>query len=263
MHEYGKANWELLWEKLEQEGNVGIDYVINPYLYPKIVAFLAAHPKAIVADFGSGTNLMGIQILFGYTPSIPGFKNVLDIDQARFNTLLYLGVEGSPKLVDQSNRYLADIGNPRNIGTVEMHVEKNIKKLFDKNSVDLCTSRNFLMHLSPEDFAAHFAYVADILKPGGFYVFAALNPIYEIRKAGRQLKEGERYEFLLGKSGEYGTFYHFYKSKEFYNQTIQEFFEIEECVPCLPQTDRYKDSHVRYYDPSVPMAYVYTLKVKK
>jgi hypothetical protein len=263
MHEYGKTNWETLWERLEQEGNVGIDHVINPYLYPRLISFLAAHPKAIVADFGCGTNFMGIQLLFGYTPSIPGFQNVPDIDQARFNTLLYLGVEGSQELVDQANRYLSDIGNPRTISTVRMHIGKNLEKFFDDNTVDLCTSRNFLMHLSAEDMEAHFAYTADILRSGGSYIFAALNPAYELSKAGKPLSEGERYDFLLGKSGEYGTFYHFYKSQEFYEQTILKYFDIEERVACIPTTDRFRESYERYYDPELPMAFVYNLKVKK
>lgn len=263
MHEYGKTNWEGLWERLEQDGNVGIDHVINPYLYPRLVSFLANHPKAIVADFGCGTNFMGIQLLFGYTPSIPGFEGLFDVDQARFNTLLYLGVEGSQELVDQANRYLSDIGNPRNISTVRMHIGKDLEKLFDDNTVELCTSRNFLMHLTPEDLEAHLSYVADILKSGGSYIFATLNPAYELMKAGKPLGVGERYDFLLGKTGEYGTFYHFYKPKELYDKTIQKFFDIEECVPCLPKTDRFRESHERYYDTDVPMAFVYNLKVRK
>jgi SAM-dependent methyltransferase len=262
MHEYGKTNWEGLWEKLEQEGNVGIDHVINPYLYPRLVSFLVTHPKAIVADFGCGTNFMGIQLLFGHVPSIPGFQDVQDVGQARFNTLLYLGVEGSRELVDQANRYLSDIGNPRNIGTVQIHIGKDLEKLFDDSTVDLCTSRNFLMHLSVEDLEAHFSYVADILKPGGSYIFATLNPVYELLKAGRPLAEGERYDFLLGKTGEYGTFYHFYKPKELYDLTIQKYFAIEECIPCIPKTQRFRESHERYYNAEVPMAFVYSLTTK-
>lgn len=262
MHQYGKANWETLWERLEQEGNVGIDHVINPYLYPRLVSFLAARPKAIVADFGCGTNLMGVQLLFGYTPSVPGLKDVTSVDQARFNTLLYVGIEGSQELVDQSNRYFQDIGNPRNIGTVKAHIGAGLEKLFDGHTVDLCTSRNFLMHLSPEDFDAHFSYVANMLKAGGSYIYAALNPVYEIEKAGRLLVDGERYDFLHGREGEYGTFYHYYKSQELYDTVMNKYFDIQEQVACVPETDRFKESHARYYNPNLPMAYVYNLKVK-
>ena len=260
MHEYGKQNWENLWEKLEQEGNVGIDYVINPSLYPKILKFLAEHPKSVVADFGCGTNFMGVQLLFGYKDSIPALKNNPDIDYARFNTLLYVGVEGSQELVDQSNKYLSDIGNPRNVGTVQSHIGKDFS-LFDKNSIDLCVSRNFIMHLSLEDFEAHFKYVSEILKPNSCYIFTTLNPHYELKKAGRKMENGEKYDFAHGKSGEYGTFYHFYKTQEFQTFIFEEFFTIEKAEACVPVTDKFKNSHTRYYE-DVPMAITYVLKKK-
>ena len=118
------------------------------------------------------------------------------------------------------------------------------------------------MHLSPENLDAHFKYVSEMLKPGGKYIFATLNPAYELLKAGRVLADGEAYEYAHGKSGEYGTFYHYYKSREFYEKTIEQYFEIEEVTPCLPITDAYKDSHARYYDQAVPMALVYTLRTR-
>jgi hypothetical protein len=154
MHEYGKTNWESLWERLEQEGNVGLDYVINPTLYPRLVAFLAAHPKAIVADFGCGTNLMGVQLLFGYAASVPGLKDLSDVDQARFNMLLYVGVEGSQELVDQSNRYFDDIGNPKNIGTVQAHIGESLESYltmalsaFAPRAISLCISPRRILKL--------------------------------------------------------------------------------------------------------------------
>jgi SAM-dependent methyltransferase len=262
MHEYGKTNWESLWELLEQQGNIGLDYVINPALYPRVMSFLAEHPKAIVVDFGSGTNLMGVQLLFGYASSVPGLKNVPTIDQARFNTLLYVGIEGSQELVDQSNRYFGDIGNPKNIGTVKAHIGADLEKLFDNETVDLCTSRNFLMHLSSEDLDSHLKYVSEMLKPGGYYIFATLNPDYELQKANRNLMEGELYDFMHGKDGEYGVFYHYYKSREHYENSFKQNFEIEETVYCLPITPKYKESHARYYSDSTPMALVYVLRKK-
>lgn len=260
MHEYGKANWESLWEKLEQAGNVGIDYVINPSLYPEILNFLAEHPKSIVVDFGCGTNLMGIQLLFGYKASIPALLNNPNIDHARFNTLLYIGVEGSQELVDQSNRYFHDIGEPKNIASVQSHIDKNFS-LFDSQSIDLCVSRNFLMHLSPEDFSAHMAYVSKILKQGSYYIFTTLNPNYELKKVGKEMINGERYEFMHGKDGEYGVFYHYYKTPDFLKETIEQSFEIERIEDCAPISDKYKETHARYYD-SEPMAQTYVLKVK-
>jgi SAM-dependent methyltransferase len=258
MHEYGKQNWENFWEKIEQDGNVGIDYVINPSLYPKILNFLANNPKSVVADFGCGTNFMGVQLLFGYKNSIPALKNIFNVDHARFNTLLYIGIEGSEELVNQSNKYLHDIGNPKNIGIIQSHIDKDFS-LFDNNSVDLCVSRNFIMHLSLEDFEAHFNYVSKILKPGSYYIFTTLNPEYELKKAGKSMTNGEKYDFSHGKNGEYGTFFHYYKTQDFQNSIFNKFFTIELVQNCIPITDKFKDSHVRYYE-NIPMAITYVLK---
>ncbi len=269
MHEYGKTSWEGLWEKLEQAGNVGLDYVINPSLYPHIIDVLANNPKSIVADFGCGTNLMGIQILFGYEDSVPAFHvtkdAAMEIGKARFNTLLYIGIEGSDELVHQSNKYLRDIGQPKSIATVQSHIDSSLD-LFDPASIDLCVSRNFLMHLSVPEFDAHMAYVARILKPGGKYVFTTLNPAYELKKvaghdSASNLKNGDRYEFIHGKAGEHGVFYHYYKTPEFIKETIEKHFLIESIEPCLPISDRFKGTHARYYDIE-PMAHTYALRVR-
>lgn len=260
MHEYGKTSWEGLWEKLEQAGNVGIDYVINPSLYPQILSFLSTRTKSIVVDFGCGTNFMGIQLLFGHKDAIPALKDNAHLDHARFNTLLYLGIEGSQELTDQSNRYLHDIGDPKNIATVQCHIGRDFS-LFDPESIDLCVSRNFLMHLSDEDFAVHMAYVSNILKPQSYYIFTTLNPAYELKKAGHKMANGERYEFMHGKDGEHGTFYHFYKTPEFIEETIMKYFAIEKIEKCVPISDKYKETHARYYE-SDAMALTYVLKKK-
>lgn len=260
MHEYGKSSWESLWEKLEQAGNIGLDYVINPSLYSHIINFITKNPKSIVVDFGSGTNLMGIQLLFGYKDSVPALKDNADVDHARFNTLLYIGVEGSKELVEQSNRYLNDIGNPKNISSIQAHIDEKIN-LFDDKSVDLCVSRNFLMHLSMESFLSHIKYVSEILKPGGYYIFTTLNPNYELRKVNRDLVNGEKYDFLHGKEGEYGTFYHYYKTSNYIKEIIEKYFDIENFDYCIPITDKFKKTHSRYYE-NEPMACTYVLKVK-
>jgi SAM-dependent methyltransferase len=262
MHEYGQTNWEGLWEKLEQSGNVGITYVINPHLYPEISSYIATHPKALVVDFGCGTNIMGIELLFGYVPTAPALQASATLGEARFNTLLYLGIEGSHELVDQSHKYLHDIGDPKNVATVQAHIGKELNELFDENSIDLCVSRNFVMHLSPEDFDAHLQYVARMLKPNGAYIFATLTPPYELQKAGSHTKPGDRYDFQHGKSGEYGIFYHYYKPQELYDEVISKYFIQEKRITCTPITDAYKNTHARYYDADVPMAYVYVLKKK-
>jgi SAM-dependent methyltransferase len=261
-HEYGKGQWDKLWEKLEQEGNVGLDYVINPYLYPEIVQTLSSTPKAIVVDFGCGTNLMGIQLLYGYADSIVALKQAVQLDHARFNTMLYLGLEGQKELVQRSRSYLKDLGDPTHIATEQAHIGGMSESYFDAGSIDLCVSRNFLMHLSAEEYKKHLEQVRRMLKNGGQYIFATLNPAYELAKAGRPLEEGERYDFAHGKSGEYGTFYHFYKTVDQYEAGMDG-FEIEKKIACLPISDQFRSSHERYYNPEAPMAFVYVLKKKK
>lgn len=259
MHLYGSKNWERLWQELEQTGNVGIDYIINPYLYPAILEQIAHTPKSLIVDFGCGTNIMGIELLFGYTQTVTGLRNVSDIGLSRFNVLLYLGLEGAKDLVFQSNKYLEDIGKPTNIATVQTHIAADMDLAFDNESIDLCVSRNFLMHLPLEDFERHIYTVAKMLKKEGKYIFAMLNPAYEQEKHGNNLIEGKQYSFSHGKEGEYGAFYHYYKSVQFCEDTFKKSFIIESKRACLPQTNQFKESHCRYYNSEVPMALVYVL----
>ena len=79
------------------------------------------------------------------------------------------------------------------------------------------------MHLPLEDFVAHVEYVAGALKSGGYYIFSTLNPKYELVKSGQNLQNGDRYDFKHGKDGEYGTFYHYYKTSEFINETLEKY----------------------------------------
>lgn len=259
IYEYGKENWDVLWEKLEQEGNVGLDYVINPHLYPEIIKLLSEKTRSFVVDFGCGTNIMGIQLLYGYAQSIPALKDSIDLDHARFNTKLYLGLEGQQELVNRSHSYLEDIGSPVNIATLQAHIGYEDRNLFDIKSVDLCLSRNFLMHLSVKDYEKHIEHVSSILNKDGYYIFTILNPEYEILKTGRKLKNGERYEFPHGKTGEYGTFYQYYKTTKQYESILIN-YKIEKKIVCMPITDIFRSSHERYYNPEIPMAFVYVLK---
>lgn len=259
VNEYGKGQWGVLWKRLEQEGNVGLDYVINPCLFPEAVRVLAQMPKALVVDFGCGTNLMGIQLLYGYAGSIAALKAATQLDHARFNVMLYLGIEGQKELFEKSLSYLSDLGNPTNIATVLAHVGDGDENLFDAESVDLCLSRNFLMHLYLEGYERHMNQVHSILKRGGYYIFSVLNPAYESAKASTTLKNGERYEFAHGKNGEYGIFYHYFKTLERYESTMSK-FDVVKIIPCTPITEQFKSTHERYYDPTTPMAFVYVLK---
>jgi predicted SAM-dependent methyltransferase len=165
--------------------------------------------------------------------------------------------------VRQSNKYFEDIGSPKNIATIQSHIGEDLKEFFDENSIDLCLSRNFLMHLSNEDLEAHFAYIRRILKVGGNYIFATLNPDYELLKVGESMENGQVYSFAHGKVGEYGTFYHYYRTAEFFDEMLGKYFTQQSMTYCLPITDKYKDTHERYYNKETQMAKVYVLEVIK
>ena len=258
---YGKGSWDTLWEKLEQEGNVGLDYVINPVLYKEVVQILSTSKKALVVDFGCGTNLMGIQLLYGYADSIPSLRDLENVRSARSNTLLYIGLEGQAELVKKSRSYLKDLGYPPNLATMQVHIGEDEDHQIDLKEIDLCVSRQFLMHLSTEDYKNHLENVSNILKADGYYVFSILNPDYEQMKSGSKLTDGERYEFVHGKQGEHGTFYHYYKTVESIESAFSK-FNIMKKIACMPITNRFKQSHSRYYNQGIPMGYVYVLRKK-
>lgn len=255
--QYGQK-WEILWEKLEQEGNVGLDYVINPYLYLQIIKTLGKTPQAFVVDFGCGTNIMGIQLLYGHASSIPALQKIEELQQARFNTMLYLGIEKSERLVEQSKKYLKDLGNPANIATICHPITSMPQDLFNKESVNLCVSRQFLMHLDIEEYKQHLQDVHSILKPNSHYIFSTLNPEYEQTKAEKHLENGEKYQFPHGKHGEHGSFSHFYKEVGLLEEEMEKLFNIREKIECQPITKRFLLSHSRYY--RSPIAYVYVLE---
>jgi hypothetical protein len=117
------------------------------------------------------------------------------------------------------------------------------------------------MHLSAEDFVAHMKYVSTILKPDSYYIFTTLNPVYELKKIGHETMNGERYDFMHGKTGEHGVFYHYYKTSEFIKETIETYFEIKHTEPCIPISDTFTETHARYYD-TEPMAHTYILRKK-
>jgi hypothetical protein len=102
-----------------------------------------------------------------------------------------------------------------------------------------------------------------MLKEKGRYIFATLNPDYEMAKFGEPMANGQAYSFAHGKEGEYGTFYHYYRNAEYFDSRFLEHFSIIEKIDCLPVSNRFKETHERYYNQDVPMAKVYVLEVKK
>ena len=260
---YGGKDWVKLWSKLEQQGNVGLDYCINPVLYPKLCNKLNATENAIVVDFGAGTNIMAIQFLFGYKENIPALLRCKKLDDARQNIKKIIGIEQSPSLVKEAKKYHRDLSYPNSIDINRMNLIKGHKLPLKSKSVDLATSRNFLMHLSVEDLDFHLSEVYRILDTHGSYIFAVLNPDYELQKynsdTGKSLRDNQRYKFQHGAVGENGVFYHYYKTKDHYESLFKKNFKITKITPCTPISNEFKKSHPRYYWKKNPMAYVYEL----
>ncbi len=125
-------------------------------------------------------------------------------------------------------------------------------------SCDLAVSRNFLMHLSVTELEQHAAEIYRILRPGGHYVFAITNPAYEIKKVGRPLAEDEAYLYPCDK-GQYGFAQH-YKSTETIEGILTQHLELKNVTPCMPVSDVLRATHPHYYDPSCPIALIYTYK---
>lgn len=261
---YGGKDWAKLWSKLEQQGNVGLDYCINPVLYPKLCNALNKSENATVVDFGAGTNIYGIQFLFGYEENIPALQKCSKLEKARQNLKRFIGIEQSTALVSEAKKYHRDLGYPSSIDIKKMNLVKGHKLPFKSSSVDIATSRNFLMHLSIKDLDYHLNEVRRILAKGGVYVFAVLNPAYEIRKHNETssdiLSENERYPFLHGSDGENGIFFHYYKSLLQYESLFKKYFTVKSKMPCKPITNIFNKSHKRYYWKDCPMAFVYELK---
>jgi len=261
---YGSKGWARLWKKLEQEGNVGINYFINPYLYPEITHFLQNNPDSVVVDFGAGTNILGIEYIFGYKDIIPGLFRSKKLEIARDNIFQFVGLEGEKELVERGKGYLNDIGNPAQISVIQHNLVKGNRLPFKKGSIDLAISRNFLMHLSLEDLDYHFQQVRRVLKEKGKYIFAILNPEYELSKfteSGKFLLNGKLYNFPHGSKGEHGTFYHYFKTLDYYMNLFKKFdFKILKKIECKPLNNKFKKTHPRYYQKRIPMGLVFVLE---
>lgn len=267
-NDYGKENWEILWKKIEQEWNIGIDYIINPYLYAEIAFLLNNRPHSRIVDFWAGTNILGLQLCYWYQWAIPWLKIIPNLQKIRKNIDVFIGLEWSVDLVEKWKSYLKDIWSPNNIDITHFEIKLNNKSLFKDNSMNLAVSRNFIMHLSIEDLEYHFQEVSRILEHDWSYIFAMLNPAYENRKYQDQnpgetwLRKDGKYSFLHGKAGEYGTFYHYWREQGDYEKVFSKYFDIESKTDCIPITNEFKETHSRYYIEGIPMAFVYNLRKK-
>lgn len=254
------ARWQKGWVELEEKGNVGIEYVINPYLYAEMAHFLASHPDSTVVDVGAGTNILARQFMHSNPESVPALGGIENIDEIRKNVKKIIGLEENVALVERAIERSDDV-----IAAQHFIATQDSALPFEDASVDLVVSRNFLMHLPTPVLAFHLSEVARVLTNGGSYIAAFLNPSFEQQKFLQHharvepLKIDEEFEYPHGTTGEYGSFRQFWKDIETYESYFSKNFSIAKTIPCVPITDAYKDEYARYYQPDLPLAFVYVL----
>lgn len=258
------ARWQRGWVELEQKGNVGLEYVINPYLYGEIADFLTTHPGSTVVDVGAGTNMLARQFMQGNPESIPALGEIENIDQIRKNVTKFIGLEESVALIEKTTEQSGDVVVAKQFVATEDSLLP-----FENADVELVVSRNFLMHLPTPVLAFHLSEVARVLTDGGSYVASFLNPLFELQKILKDhvlvqpLKIDEEFEYPHGATGEYGSFRQFWKDIETYERLFSKDFSVTKVIPCIPITDAHKEEYARYYQPDLPLAFVYVLTKKR
>ena len=262
-------NWQRRWKELEaKQGNIGLDYVINPVLYPGIAALLRTQEQTSIVDFGAGTNALAREVLLADPATVPALNAIADFNALRKRITAVTGLEGDLMLVERGETLMKqDIHHP-SIHLQHHVVQEGVFSPFADESVEIVTSRQFFMHLSTPDLIHHLADANRILKPGGSYLCSILNPEYEQRKQ-RELNPDtssliahEPYVFAHGATGEYGSIPQYWRSLEDYQTLFEQSFDQVMSVACSPITDRFQGSHPRYYQQDCPMAFVFILKKK-
>lgn len=265
MNIFTQRDWVPSWRELEHSStNVGIDHVINPTLYPLIIKSLTStNALTTILDFGSGTSSLAFDLCIKQPKNVPGLQAMdsVMIQNARKNIGQYIGFESEQRLVEDANKRFQKFGITRQFESIHMQLplERPIPS-FEKPT--LAVSRNFLMHQTIEEFDEHIKQVAEIVQTSGLYIFATLNPEYEKNKEQKNFQDGESYAFHHGRAGELGVFSHYFKSDVLYKKILEQYFVIETQAPCFPVTEKFSQSHPRYYNPLIPMAYVYVVRAK-
>ena len=253
------------WHRLEKIGNVGLDYVINPVLYPRLAEFLFSHPSSTVVDIGAGTNALALDLLCAAQKDVPGLKGIRNLRQVRANVSRFIGFETAIENINRGRLDAKDAGCPNTISMVQFLVKKKARLPLTDATVALAVSRQFLMHLDTRTMDDHLIEISRILLDGGQYILSILNPTYEQGKrretnpSAAPLIEDKKYEFAHGSKGELGEFTQYWKSLKAYDKLFRHHFTLTKQISCVPITDVFKKTHARYYQHAIPMAYVYVL----
>lgn len=255
MHE---TDWKTEWIALEEAGeSVGIDFAVNPVLYPEIIT--AVQEPVALYDLGCGTASLGIDLLLRDKEAVPGLQcvRVDQLQDFRSNIHTYIGYEKEEAFVEYAKNQIQVYG-AEHMQSIMHDATQIPAEVSGENAI--AVSRNMLMHLSNQELELHLQQVSTFVRKG-FYIFSILNPEYEQHKYDGHLEEGEQYAFSFGEKGEYGTIPQYYRSRNFFESQLEEYFTIKKVIDCQPITQRFTHTHARYYG-EVPMALVYGCSVK-
>lgn len=228
--------------------DVGNHYCVNPYLYSVMSDFLEHQTGSVtMADIGAGTCTLAQDFLQGAS-YLPSFLNE-KIRKISGKVEQFVCLEQDPSLL------FAEANSLPTIKKVE-HVCSKLDTLpLMDNSIDLVTSRHFIMHLDSTSFIRHINEVSRVLKPGGKYLMVSLTPEYEQKKFGSTLTNGQKYLFPKSR----GPVEQHFKTDAFIKSIVSQKLIITQKLICSPIIGSYKQSHPQYYDPAAPMAQLYIL----
>lgn len=249
-------------EIMKSWNNFWIDYVINPTLYPLIFRYLNDWENKLV-DFWCWINTMWIQLLYGVPNHIVWLKDIINIEDQRKKINSYIGFEANEKFVDVAIKAMNELESTE-LTISWMEIVKNNQIPLNTASIDLCLSRNFIVHLNYEDLDFHLLEANRTLKPWGHYIVATLNSDYEQKKyyalTNNVLKDWERYNHYHWTKWELWIWIQFYKSQTNLEKCFNKYFTIIKTEFCMPINDLWKETHPHYYDIKCPMAVIYVLQ---
>lgn len=238
-----KNGWKI---EYVHSSDVGNHYCVNPYLYSVMSDFLENQEGSVnMVDIGAGTCSLAEDFLQG-AAYLPSFLNE-KIRKLASKVEQFVCFEQDPALL-----FMEQSKQPSIVKVEHACTDKDVLPL-ENESVDLVTSRHFVMHLDTPMFRNHLSEVSRILKPGGKYLMVCLNPEYEQKKAGKLMKDGEKYLFPTAN----GFVEQYFKSGQLVENVSSNYLSLQQKLACFPITNTHRKSHARYYDQDCPMAYLY------
>ncbi len=263
----------------QENGNIGNRFVVGPIWKTKIIEAASEMPGQLTTiDFGGRSGSAEVDLLLRDISEIPGLEEIADkVDSFRKRVVAahVLDIDDHSLQMGQERLQRLESFHPHAqdlIKLTKLNVG-NTRFDLDDNSADIALSRHFLMYPSKEELEFHLNEVHRLLKENGQYVFALLNPQYEIMKWRKHYPNhphpedhdpidfphhgtnGDSKEFMLP---------HHYRRLVTHMKMMQAVgLEPTSLQKAMPITDAFKEKYPRYYDERCPMAIVGTAKKER